>query len=78
MERYEGNPKQVEFALQGCKYPSRYRHKILRTGKSIKELRKVAALSKTNPIYMVMDKPHRPDAEILVDICRQMIGNGVW
>ena len=77
MRRYTGNSKQKEFALRGSSYDSRYRHRLLNNKDSMKEMRALSSLSRQKLIYMVTDKD-RPDADIIVGICRQMVGSEVW
>lgn len=79
MRRYKdrGERLQRQFSLDGSKYDTRYRHKLLKDRESIQELRKLSAESRTRTVYMVYDKP-RPDADIIVSICKVMMNEGVW
>lgn len=79
MRRYQGRKpaQQKEFALRGSSYDSRYRQRLLNRKDSMKAMRSLSTQSRKGLVYMVTDKD-RPDAEIIVDICRQMIGGGVW
>lgn len=77
MRRYTGNPKQKEFSLNGSSYDRRYRQRLLNNNDSMKAMRNLSQQSRVRLVYMVTDKD-RPDADIIVNICRQMIGGGVW
>ena len=79
MRRYRGRKpvQQKEFALRGSSYDGVYRRKLLNNKDSMKEMRALSSISRKGLVYMVADKD-RPDAEIIVNICRQMIGSEVW
>ncbi len=79
MRRYSGRKpaQQKEFALRGSSYDGRYRQRLLNNKDSMKAMRNLSTQSRTGLVYMVTDKD-RPDAEIIVNICTQMIGGGVW
>ena len=79
MRRYLGRKpaQQKEFALRGSSYDGRYRQKLLNNKEPMKAMRILSGLSRKGLVYMVTDKD-RPDAEIIVSICTQMIGGGIW
>lgn len=79
IKRYSGRrpAQQKEFALRGSSYENMYRRRLLNNKDSMKAMRSLSKDSRKGLVYMVTDKD-RPDADIIVNICRQMIGGGVW
>jgi len=76
-ERYGERPRANEFALSGVNYASMYRRKIVSDGKALSHLRSLAKKSRESTVYFVKEN-ERPDCEILVDICKTFMRQGIW
>jgi len=65
-------------ATRGSNFDTRLRRRILHDSESIKKLRQIAVRSLSKPVYLVDEKPDRPDVDILISLCKYFIGSGGW
>lgn len=77
LRRLAGSRDAYKKALYGSKFETRYRHKLLNDSAAIRLLKSIAARSKRETVYLVT-KRNTPEAQIIVSICKEMIGKNVW
>lgn len=77
LRRFQHKDDPKPFALAGSHFEERYRHKIMRDSKALKELREIYQASKDKEVYLIRERD-TPEIEVLLDICKRMGGNGVW
>lgn len=79
LRRFGARSRALEFSLSGSHYDAMYRRKILGSSEALSVMRSMVQLSKSGEYgaYFVKDSI-RPDANILLDICKARINGGVW
>ena len=79
LRRFGARSEALKFALMGSHYNAMYRRKILGSSEALSVMRSMVDLSKSGEYgaYFVRDSV-RPDADILYDICKVRINDGVW
>jgi len=77
-QRAKSNPRiNLRQSAFGERYRNRYGHKIIRSSDAMRQLRRLAEISRERPVLMVIDKD-RPDGDILVELVNHMMASGAW
>ncbi len=76
--RFKDSSRRKQYAMNGSHYDMLYRLKLTKDSKALSKMRSIAQLGRTENIYLVVDNADTPDADIIIDIIKTMVNNGVW